>query len=331
MLLKPTKIRSYLAAMKVRGFSIKAVLAGTDLTEHQLQDPALLVEQHQRERVIHNMLRLSGNPALGLELGIASQAVDVGVLAYAQMSARSMREALALWIRYSGVAGTTIPIRLDEKSSNDWGVVYDIDNTAGPVAWFSAEELVGMAASFGPAIGGSAFMLRECSFSYAAPPHWERYALLLRCPVRFNARQTSMRPKSPDLDWTLPGSDPEFHLICLRYLKQVTRQIGHERPITSRLRTLLLSRPATPPSLDEAAEYLGMSARTLRRHLQQEGSRYQGLIDRVRLDLATEYLQGEHKSIKEVGYELGYRNVNAFRRAFKSWTGNTIQDYLARS
>lgn len=329
MLLKPTKIRSYLAAMKARGFSSQAVLAGTGLKELQLKDPALLVEARQRERVILNMLRLTGNPALGLEIGASAQLVDFGVLAYAQMSSRSMREALSLWVRYSNAVGTTMRIRLDEQGPRDWGVVYEIGKLETAVERFSAEEMVAMAASLGPALGGPAFVIGECTFAYAPPPHSARYEAVLGCKVRFNAAQTSMRPSAPKLDWTLPGSDPEFHAVCLRHLDQLQRQISHEHDMSGRLRNLLLSRPEAPHSLAEAASYLGVSPRSLRRYLQQEQTHYQALVDQVRLDLATDYLRAEKSSIKEVGFALGYRSVNAFRRAFKAWTGRTIKAFLA--
>jgi AraC-like DNA-binding protein len=328
MLLKPTKIRSYLAAMQARGFPAEAVLAGTGLAVEQLHDPALLVDRRQRERVILNMLRLTGNPALGLEIGTRAQLVDFGVLAYAQMSSPSLRQALALWMRYSSAVGTTVPIWLDERSPTDWRVVYEIEKPSGPVGWFCAEEIVALAVSLGPALAGPAFSLRDCSFSYEPPPHASCYEAFLRCPVLFNTPRTAMRPKSPDLDWLLPGNDPEFHSICLRHLDQVIRQIGHSRAVTSRLRSLLLSRRASPPTLEQAAAYLGMSARSLRRHLQQEETSYQHLVDQLRFELAVDYLREERRPIKEVGYDLGYRSVNAFRRAFKSWSGSTIRHFL---
>jgi AraC-like DNA-binding protein len=306
------------------------VLAGTDLSEALLRDPACLVEHRQRAQVIMNMLRLTRDPALGLEIGIRAQLVDFGTLAYAQMSARSMREALSLWIRYSIAVGTTIPISLLEHGSSEWSVVYGVDPPTNAVEWFSAEEIVSMAQSLGPALGGSSFIPREFTFAYPPPPHWERYAPILRCPVRFNAKLTSMRVREPSIDWTLPGHDPEFHEVCLRHLDQTIRQIGHERPISSRLRSLMLQQPATPPSLTRAAAYVGMSPRSLRRHLQRENTGYQQLIDQVRLDCATDLLDVEGKPIKEVSYALGYRNVSAFRRAFKSWTGRTIQQFLAQ-
>lgn len=60
------------------------------------------------------------------------------------------------------------------------------------------------------------------------------------------------------------------------------------------------------------------------------GTSYQTLVDAFRLDLAQEYLHSEHLTPKEIAYQLGYGSITAFRRAFKSWTGMTIQQFLDR-
>jgi AraC-like DNA-binding protein len=330
ILLKPTKIRAYLSAMRARGFSDRVVLAGTGLAAEQLHDPSLLIEARQRERVVLNMLHLTGNPALGLEIGAGTQLVDFGIVAYAQMSAHTLRECVGLWQQYSSAVGTTVPLHVEERNANDWSVVYDAEVPRSPVDLFCIEEMVAMATSLGPALAGREFVIRECTFSYSPPEHRACYERILGCPVRFNAAHVSMRPGSPSLDWPLPGWDPEFHSVCLRHLAQFVRCVGRSRPIASRLSALLLARPAQPPTLQEAARQLGMSDRSLRRRLLQERTSYQALIDAVRRDLAIEYLSVEQRVPKEVGYELGYRSTGAFRRAFKGWTGCTIGEFMSQ-
>ena len=75
------------------------------------------------------------------------------------------------------------------------------------------------------------------------------------------------------------------------------------------------------------ARLLGMSARTLRRHLQDEGHSYQTLARDFRADLAREYLASTNMTAKEVAYFLGFDDVHYFRQAFKSWTGQTVNEY----
>jgi AraC-like DNA-binding protein len=81
------------------------------------------------------------------------------------------------------------------------------------------------------------------------------------------------------------------------------------------------------PSLEVSAQHLGLSTRTLRRNLENEGTSYQALMNNFRLDLAREYLKSEHLTPKEIGYLVGFKNISAFRRAFKAWTGKTVQQF----
>lgn len=331
MLLKLTKLRSYVAAMKARGYSAEAVLLHSRLTAEQLLDPAMLIEPSQRQQVVRNMLRLTRNPALGLELGYQSQLVDFGILAHAQMTAATLRDAFTLWERYYSAVGTTTPIELEEKSRDDWRVIYRVTEPEGPVGRFNAEEITSMAVTLGPALVGTSWALEECTYTYSPPSYWKRYEALLGCPVHFNQPFTSIRVKGIALDHALPGHDPEFHALCLRHLHQLIRRIDRERPFTDRVRSLLVSRHTNLPTLDETASYLGMSPRSMRRHLLDEQTSYIEQLNQYRLELALHFLGTEQRSAKDVAAELGYRDVGSFRRAFKQWTGRTVASFAAES
>jgi AraC-like DNA-binding protein len=80
----------------------------------------------------------------------------------------------------------------------------------------------------------------------------------------------------------------------------------------------------------QAARRLGLSTRTLRRRLEQENTSYQDLLDQFRRDLALEYLRSGHMAPKEIAYVLGFSSPSTFRRAFKTWTNETVGEFLDR-
>ena len=73
-------------------------------------------------------------------------------------------------------------------------------------------------------------------------------------------------------------------------------------------------------SPDQIARALGISARTLRRHLDQQGETFRGVIDRLRRERADELL-ARGVAVKEVAFALGFSEPSAFSRAYKRWTG----------
>ena len=68
------------------------------------------------------------------------------------------------------------------------------------------------------------------------------------------------------------------------------------------------------------ARDLGISARTLRRNLEQEGTSLRALVDDVRRERADELL-ATGTPVKEIAFVLGFSETSAFSRAYKRWTG----------
>jgi len=81
--------------------------------------------------------------------------------------------------------------------------------------------------------------------------------------------------------------------------------------------------PAGEVSMQAVCRKLGLSARTLQRRLQEEGSSFQQTLDAVRNSLAHHYLHHSSLSGTEISFLLGFEDPNSFVRAFQTWTGST--------
>ena len=77
------------------------------------------------------------------------------------------------------------------------------------------------------------------------------------------------------------------------------------------------------PSIDSVARELGMSERSLQRHLRALDYSYKDLDDEVRQATARLYLQQPDIALAEIAYLMGFADKCAFSRAFKRWTGLT--------
>ncbi|MNZ95940.1 HTH-type transcriptional regulator VirS [compost metagenome] len=73
--------------------------------------------------------------------------------------------------------------------------------------------------------------------------------------------------------------------------------------------------------MEEIAEEMHMTSRTLRRKLSDEGTSFQELKDGVRCDAAIHYLSQPAIPISQISRQLGFSEPAAFTRAFKQWTG----------
>lgn len=84
------------------------------------------------------------------------------------------------------------------------------------------------------------------------------------------------------------------------------------------------------PRAGDMAREMGMSERTLRRRLADDGTSYQDMLARARQRLAEGLLARSEHGLAEIAFLTGFSEQSAFSRAFKGWTGDTPATYRAR-
>jgi AraC-like DNA-binding protein len=83
------------------------------------------------------------------------------------------------------------------------------------------------------------------------------------------------------------------------------------------------------PTAAAAARALRLSARSLHRFLQAEGTSFRELLDQLRQERAAGLLANPRCSIGEVSFLLGFSELSSFYRAFRRWTGKTPAEFRA--
>jgi AraC-like DNA-binding protein len=75
------------------------------------------------------------------------------------------------------------------------------------------------------------------------------------------------------------------------------------------------------PTLTDMANMFAQSTASLKRTLQANGLSFRALTNECKRECACRLLGDKSISIKEVAFRLGYNDHNAFRRAFREWSG----------
>ncbi|MGN1271962.1 MAG: AraC family transcriptional regulator ligand-binding domain-containing protein [Lactobacillus sp.] len=105
-------------------------------------------------------------------------------------------------------------------------------------------------------------------------------------------------------------------------------EIDRDESMSGRVRSALTELlPSGEFTIDDVAQKLGYSKRTLQRKLSSEKTTFQKQLNSVREVLAKNYLQTTDMTANEIAYLLGYQELNSFLRAFTSWTGKNISEY----
>jgi len=109
---------------------------------------------------------------------------------------------------------------------------------------------------------------------------------------------------------------PMIVAICDNLLNELKLRVG----IPGEIRALLLRDIANPPALPDVAKLLGISDRSLRRQLRQQGISFRGLLDDLRTHIALKYLRTTKLANEDIALALGFSDAANFRRAFRRWT-----------
>ena len=84
------------------------------------------------------------------------------------------------------------------------------------------------------------------------------------------------------------------------------------------------------PSVAAAAQALGLSARSLQRHLQNAGSYFRGEVDRARVRAAEGLLIDGGDKLEIIARQVGCGSLSHFSTLFRRATGETPSDFRTR-
>jgi len=125
------------------------------------------------------------------------------------------------------------------------------------------------------------------------------------------------------LDARPRGHDPALH----RYFAEIVERRAKARATcVDQVRAVLVEGLSSgPPPAAKLARELGMSERSLRRALADEGTTYRALLDDLRREAALELLES-NRSVTEAAFLLGFSETSALSRAFRRWYGTSTRD-----
>ena len=105
--------------------------------------------------------------------------------------------------------------------------------------------------------------------------------------------------------------------------EQLKAQPNAVRSLSDRIVDMLGERlPGPIPNGDDIAGELGLTRRTMSRHLSAEGTSFKVLLEGVLCDLSKRMLRSG-EGVARVAFMLGFADQAAFSVAFKRWTGET--------
>lgn len=318
--------RRLLNLLAERGHDIGPALLSLGLNTADLDGAEARVSLLQYAAIAQAAMDATGDEGLGCALALNTPPTAHGPLGYAMMTAATLGDALALGLRYMPLLqGKAV---LAYQADAQHAILCPLFNPAMtpplPLKRFFAEAfMVGVARSAAWLAGLERIEEGELWFDFPEPPYHALYATQLP-PVRHGMPTTQWRVPLSVLQRRLPLAD---RASCERALAQCDREMawlaGGSVNLSARVREHLQTQPGHYPGVDDVAEQLNLSSRTLKRRLAQQGTSFSALLEEARQLDAIALLRKPQLSLERVATELGYADPANFTRAFKRWTGLT--------
>lgn len=290
---------------------------GTRLKAADCLSPDARLSFQEAAQIIRAAQKDFPDVALGLAVGSYATLPSMGALGLSLMSSPTFGAAVAVGEKYHPVTGSLMDANC--RVANGTLSLEASERFPEPeILRFLCEKFFASALAAWRALLNESCKPLLLELTYPEPSCVAEYRKLFDCPIRFSAGRNCMSAEQSLLNKKIQTQSPSAHAEAVRLCEAKMPAASSE---LTRLKTWMRKRVGTAPKIEEAAQALGCSERTLRRRLVDAGTSYRGVHDSLRAERALTLLRDSRLAIAEISSQLGFSDDREFRRAYKRWTG----------
>ncbi|WP_441962619.1 AraC family transcriptional regulator [Mycolicibacterium houstonense] len=304
-----------------RGIPAETLLAGTHLDRAALDDVDTVVEASQELAVIRNLAAAAAyRPGLGVQLGSRYHLTAYGYLGYLLAASASVRDTVHRGLHYAMLtfAFSTMTARIDDLDL--YVLAFEADDMPEGIRRFVLERdltaVMQIQRDTFPDL--EAVPLREIRFAFPAASA-AVYRDYFRVPVHFECERNEIVYDAGYLDLMPPMANPHTTQLMVAQCDRIRAERLHHTGVAAQVRAHLLDQSSLDLTVEDVAEHLHYAPRTLRRHLEREGTTFRALIEEVRRSVADNLLRDRTIPHYEIAHRLGYQDWSSVVRARRRW------------
>ncbi|MDD9947406.1 MAG: AraC family transcriptional regulator [Myxococcales bacterium] len=315
--------------LEAEGVQLEPLLAKAGISPAVFGDPDARIERLQAGRFFYAAQAATRRPALGLRAARHHDAAQFHLLEYLAASSADGEAAIEGFLRHQQVFSDARRLGVESRPEGKLLRYHLSPDVPRVVIEFT--------------IGSLALAIQRSSgwrphtdrtrvwFEYSEPADSAAYVEFFGVRPRFDAPATGLLFAPEKLKRPMQRANPRVQEVMERQLEEVGRKAAAMTQ-AGRVRDLLAGELAgTPMGLSEVARRMYMSPSTLKRRLAEEGTTYRDVLEDLRHDTARQLLMDSEASVREIACRLGYRDIAAFSRAFRRWSGKTPSEYRSRA
>lgn len=295
-----------------------------------LRNPSRRFESRLTATLLNCAAKSAKDPCIGIAVGSKIRPETFLDLGYAMYFCRDLSEVLLLNATYQPLTqqlGTTRLVRGRETDYIEWTPTYtDYDYNRHIVeTLFSAYAVVG-----GGMLWGDQPPVLSARFRHSAPLELTRYKDAFCDNLEFGANYDRLEFVKSTFDVALPNSNPAMVAYLRKKLDKQLADLTAPIPTSQEVKRYILKViQEHRPKIREVADVMGMSERTLRRRLEEEGESFRSVSEAARKEACETFMLAQTHNQSEIAFMLGFSDHSAYSRAFKAWFGVTPREYNA--
>lgn len=307
-----------------------------DFCEYAAIDAAILQNAEDRiaeddfERIVKAAALYTDDELFGLHQGQRMTISDLGVLGYVMLHSKTLGEAFLAYQKYNFIICSGFNAEIEVKGEDILISIFLIHLPKAP----SRHCIEDMMLSFYRtllALSCKSIPVKAVHFMHGPPSQIEEYEAAFGVIPQFNQHSNTLRVRKEILDYPVLGADTRLLGIFEAIAEDVRTKLTQGSWLTGELNKWILeSMPTHFPTLQDAADYMRMSVRTLQAKLKKENTSYNRLSNEVRKELACRYLDKPEYTIAEIAYLLHFSEPSAFQSTFRKWMRIAPGEYRQR-
>lgn len=316
-------IAAVVAFAVAKGITLEQIAEATGLTLAELVQPEARIPDAVGHTVWHLLVDRFAGEAVGLQMAKTAPLSFFGSLSQIATYAESLRSTIEAAVRYCPILSAGLRMQLHPGPRT---TTLTMRHALGEHDYLRApsEAVFGLWARQLRALTDDPGVLVRVEFTHAPSAPLAQYREILQTEVRFGQPDNALVFDNRALDRPRRRSDGHaFGRLAGHLEAQRERLVGDRTSSAlSRIREAIADNARRGEyGAEPLAKRLGMSLRTLERHVRAQGTSVRRLLDEARQAHARRLLGNPRLGIDEVASRVGYSAESAFRRAFKRWSG----------
>jgi len=313
--------RATLSYLDRRGINARPALLGAGLSRRQLSRDDIGLPVTSQYRFLELAAAEANDSLLGLHVAAEMDMRAIGLLFYLTGSAPTVAEALVNLARYSRTTNEALVVEISRRKDEVILAIRHLQEFDELHRQFFELLALWFIRTLHKETNHD-FTLLRVTFTHARNADLREVHRLLRCPVEFAHAVDSWVLPQRAMDLPIVSGDSQLLKILTAHADDLLAErhsvTGLQGMVTNQLASLL---PSGESRAAVVARQLGMSQRSLTRHLAEEGTTFAEILEQLRQRLAARYLADDRMSVQQTAWLLGYSEVGAFNHAYKRWTG----------